>query len=844
MRGLMRKLVGSTAAVLTASFIWASAVSANVYCVPHEVVDPSCTSGQGKATIQAAFSAAATNAGADSVRIGPGTYPENAAYSSALAGNTVTVVGAGESLTNIDMSTTGSTIGLRVQGPAGSSASDLSVTIPANVDAGDTGLMLGGETAGTRLRVEGPAANNVAGVQIFGTATLDDSTVDLPVGASNGSTAIRQSNAGTPTVTDSTLKARTGGTTSGLGNVLTIERSRITAEVGTSNDSGTVAVRDSIIDLGSLASARGIQAANFNNGVNPITANVDGVTIVGGGASSRGISAVADSGLPANGPGDMVDDGENSTVNVANTVISGPTNPIGVEADRGQTAVVNTDYSNYNAAFNFFDTDISNGGAFGNVSVNPMNQTNLAPDFVNPGAGDYHLQATSPLVDIGDPAAPAPARADIDGDQRAASAAAVACPPAAATRDIGADEVTFDCVAPETSITDGPFGATNTTTPTFEFESTGGTSFECSVDGAAFGPCSGLSSHTTAALSVGPDHSFAVRASDANGNVDQTPAQRDFVIDQTVPDTMITGGPTGLTNESTPTFSFTSEPGSTFQCRLDDSDPFAACSGPGNTHTPPSGLADGTQTFEVIAIDAAGNVETLAASQVFTVDQTPPVTTITPIGLTNDSTPIFGFSQEAGSTVQCGFDGGPLGACSGPGSTHTPPLALSDGPHTFEVQATDQAGNAEVSPASEDFTVDTALPVTMITGPSGQTNDSTPTFGFSSELGSTFQCRIDGGAFGACSGPGDAHTPAVALTDGLHTFEVKATDAAGNLELTPASRSFTVNTSVPPPPVVIPPPGDDDDDDAGAQKKKCKKGQKLKKVKGKRKCVRKKALKK
>jgi CSLREA domain-containing protein len=100
---------------------------------------------------------------------------------------------------------------------------------------------------------------------------------------------------------------------------------------------------------------------------------------------------------------------------------------------------------------------------------------------------------------------------------------------------------------------------------------------------------------------------------------------------------------------------------------------------------------------------------------------------------------------------------------------------------------------------------DIAPPQTTITGGPAEgstTNDSTPTFTFSSsEGGSTFECRVDSEPFAACSSPGPgltgSHTTA-ALTDGSHTFEVQATDAASNLDVTPDSRTFTVDTTPPP----------------------------------------------
>ena len=92
---------------------------------------------------------------------------------------------------------------------------------------------------------------------------------------------------------------------------------------------------------------------------------------------------------------------------------------------------------------------------------------------------------------------------------------------------------------------------------------------------------------------------------------------------------------------------------------------------------------------------------------------------------------------------------------------------------------------------------DTTPPETTITsGPAeGETLTVDPaTFGFSSsETGSTFECSLDGGAFGACTSPKSY----AALSDGSHTLQVKATDAAGNTDLTPTSRTWTVDTTAP-----------------------------------------------
>ena len=90
---------------------------------------------------------------------------------------------------------------------------------------------------------------------------------------------------------------------------------------------------------------------------------------------------------------------------------------------------------------------------------------------------------------------------------------------------------------------------------------------------------------------------------------------------------------------------------------------------------------------------------------------------------------------------------------------------------------------------------DTAAPDTTIdSGPSGVENSGSAGFTFSSsESGSTFECGLDAAAFTACDPP-EEYT---GLADGPHTFRVRATDAAGNTDPEPASRTWTVDTQGP-----------------------------------------------
>ena len=94
-----------------------------------------------------------------------------------------------------------------------------------------------------------------------------------------------------------------------------------------------------------------------------------------------------------------------------------------------------------------------------------------------------------------------------------------------APSDGAADDTLGGGDAPETTITSGPMGdVTAGVRLAYTFTSVPGATFECRVDAAAFDPCT--SPHSITAL-VGA-HTFEVRARDAEGDVDPTPAARDY----------------------------------------------------------------------------------------------------------------------------------------------------------------------------------------------------------------------------------------------------------------------------------------------------------------------------
>ena len=105
--------------------------------------------------------------------------------------------------------------------------------------------------------------------------------------------------------------------------------------------------------------------------------------------------------------------------------------------------------------------------------------------------------------------------------------------------------------------------------------------------------------------------------------------------DTTAPDTTITSGPNGSTNNTAPTFTFSGRDNVTtanlkYQYRLDSGGWSAAST---STTANLTGLSEGGHLFEVRAVDEAGNVDAAPAHSSFTVDTTQPmVKSTTPSG--------------------------------------------------------------------------------------------------------------------------------------------------------------------------------------------------------------------
>lgn len=383
-----------------------------------------------------------------------------------------------------------------------------------------------------------------------------------------------------------------------------------------------------------------------------------------------------------------------------------------------------------------------------------------------------------------------------------------------------------DLTPPDTSIIVTPPALTNVATADFQLTGedliTAVDHFECSLDAAVFAACSATLHYS--GLADG-SHTFAAQAVDRAGNVDPTPASFTWTVDTTPPVPAIDTFPPAVNNLSVFNFTFSAtdnlSPYNTFYCYLygNGDGIFAVnCSSPFAVET----LIDKTYTFQVYAIDAAGNWSSNPAEYTWRVDTTAPAVTINqaagqadpaaagPINFTAQfSERVTGFdgsdvtlTGSAGATTAtvseiAPFDGSTYNvAVSGMAAAGTVTAAIPAG------GAQDAMGYLNFASTSADNTVtlvDLAPPDTTIYAhPPAITNNEHANFTFNGSDNFTssgyfnFECQLDGAGYTSCDGQA-VYSP----VDGVHTFEVRAIDQAGNVDPTPASFTWMIDTSAP-----------------------------------------------
>ncbi len=340
----------------------------------------------------------------------------------------------------------------------------------------------------------------------------------------------------------------------------------------------------------------------------------------------------------------------------------------------------------------------------------------------------------------------------------------------------------IDRTAPGAPTVTGPGNPTNDNTPqiTVTTKEAGGT-VKCKVDGGSY--VTVTSPFSTAALSDG-SHVVTCTQTDAAGNTSQT-GSTTVVVDTTAPGAVTISGPQGATSDTTPSFNLSgAAAGDKYQCKTDG----GSYADSGAVYTT-AALADGTHTVTCRLVDGAGNTGAGTSASVTIDTAAPGSVTITGPSVTNDTTPTITITSSAtGGHIECKVDSGSFQTVTSPWTLP----ALSEGTHTVTCHYVSGSG---VTGANSTYTVviDTTAPsaVTM-TGPSGLTNDNTPTYTLGGGTGGTIQCKVDDGSYAAVASP---YTTA-ALSQGAHTITCRAVDAAGN-QTAETAKSITVDTQAP-----------------------------------------------
>ena len=285
----------------------------------------------------------------------------------------------------------------------------------------------------------------------------------------------------------------------------------------------------------------------------------------------------------------------------------------------------------------------------------------------------------------------------------------------------------------------------------------------------------------------------------------------------------LTAKPAAVTNQTTAAFEFASnEPGSTFECMLDGG-AWQSC----ESGVSYPGLGEGAHSIKVRAL--IGAEPGLPASYSWQIDLTNPNSSFTagpPAAVNSQTSADIAFvSNEPGSTFECRYDSSEeadFAACTSPQSVQ---WDLVEATHTFDVRATDPAGNTGPV-ATRTWKVDLTAPTTQITGlpkntltntdatvsnptnvnPTTTTANANARFTLESNEPGTFVCKFNDLAERACQTPieigtGTGGTPSQARLgtqiQGTNKVTVWAVDAAGNRDSSGTSYEYRFDNVAP-----------------------------------------------
>lgn len=361
--------------------------------------------------------------------------------------------------------------------------------------------------------------------------------------------------------------------------------------------------------------------------------------------------------------------------------------------------------------------------------------------------------------------------------------------------------IKVDTTPPAAPAIDSPAdgSVSNDTSPTVTITGEPGDSATIEVDGSSYGPVTLDAQGNGEVQLTGPlaagQHQVQAQQSDPAGNTSAWSADNVWTV-KTQTDVQLSGPTSGPTDQTTPTVTYSGEPGDEFTITVDGQSVATGVipSGGSGSLTLPSPLADGPHTVAISATDVVGNQA--SDSIVVTVDMAGPTVSIVtaPAQYTASHDATFSFTSGKPVTYQCSVDGAAWTACPSPVTFY----GLQDGPHTLLLRGTDQAGN--VSPSAQySWTIETTPPpAPVITGgPDAVSSPGPAQFVISTQPDTSLQCSLDNQSYEPCSEVYDLQM----LPVGTYVLVVRAVDEAGNVS---SGTTYTWTVAARPGPAGLP----------------------------------------
>ncbi len=222
--------------------------------------------------------------------------------------------------------------------------------------------------------------------------------------------------------------------------------------------------------------------------------------------------------------------------------------------------------------------------------------------------------------------------------------------------------------------------------------------------------------------------------------------------------------------------------------------------GAGGAFSAAVSLHEGTNLITIVATDEAGNSSTVTRSIIK--DSAPPILTVGSPGdgsITNQSSTTVSGTVSDSTTVALTING--VSVAIAANGTFSSSVALSEGPNTITLIATDAAANTTT--VVRNLRLDTAAPQLVVIAPQNGsiTNQNPITISGTVSDATTVSITVNGNAVTLVNGTFSA---SYTLNEGLNTFIITATDAGGNS----SSETRSVRLDTTPPILTIGSPAD------------------------------------